>query len=106
MRDLVKDVLIPWLNAFRFSTNIMDNWILARVSSLIKFVKSEMEGYRLYTVVPRLLNMIEELTNWYIRFNRRRLKVIFFFFFWKMDTKDVPGRLWQRRFAGCLEYPL
>lgn len=31
-------------------------------------------GYRLYTVVPRLLNMIDDLTNWYIRFNRRRLK--------------------------------
>jgi hypothetical protein len=31
-------------------------------------------AYRLYTVVPRLLDLIDELTNWYIRFNRRRLK--------------------------------
>ena len=31
-------------------------------------------AYRLYTVVPRLLQLIEELTNWYIRFNRKRLK--------------------------------
>lgn len=31
-------------------------------------------AYRLYTVVPRLINMIEDLTNWYIRFNRKRLK--------------------------------
>lgn len=31
-------------------------------------------AYRLYTVVPRLLDLIEELTNWYIRFNRTRLK--------------------------------
>lgn len=30
--------------------------------------------YRLYTVVPRLLDLIDELTNWYIRINRRRLK--------------------------------
>jgi isoleucyl-tRNA synthetase len=28
----------------------------------------------LYTVVPRLLKLIEDLTNWYIRFNRKRLK--------------------------------
>lgn len=31
-------------------------------------------AYRLYTVVPRLLALIDELTNWYIRFNRTRLK--------------------------------
>ena len=31
-------------------------------------------GYRLYTVVPRLLGLIDNTTNWYIRFNRKRLK--------------------------------
>lgn len=31
-------------------------------------------AYRLYTVVPRLLELIDNTTNWYIRFNRRRLK--------------------------------
>lgn len=31
-------------------------------------------AYRLYTVVDRMLELIDELTNWYIRFNRRRLK--------------------------------
>lgn len=30
--------------------------------------------YRLYTVVPRLLGLIDNTTNWYIRFNRKRLK--------------------------------
>lgn len=33
-----------------------------------------MAAYKLYTVVPKLLHFIDELTNWYIRFNRRRLK--------------------------------
>jgi len=33
-----------------------------------------MESYKLYTVVPRLLGLIDQLTNWYIRLNRRRLK--------------------------------
>lgn len=28
----------------------------------------------MYTVVPRLLKLIDDLTNWYIRFNRKRLK--------------------------------
>ncbi|KAL5330737.1 hypothetical protein ACEPPN_000258 [Leptodophora sp. 'Broadleaf-Isolate-01'] len=30
--------------------------------------------YRLYTVFPLILNQIEATTNWYIRFNRDRLK--------------------------------
>src|SRR6185295_12387622 len=37
----------------------------------------EMEGYRLYNVVPRLSWFIDLLTNWYIRRSRRR--------FWKSD---------------------
>lgn len=32
------------------------------------------KAYRLYTVVPRLLDLIDTTTNWYIRFNRKRLK--------------------------------
>lgn len=31
-----------------------------------------MEAYRLYTVVPRLVDMIEQLCNWYIRMNKDR----------------------------------
>ncbi|PHH61584.1 hypothetical protein CDD81_8165 [Ophiocordyceps australis] len=54
--------------------NVMDRWILASCQSLLKFVNEEMRGYRLYTVVPRLLELIDNTTNWYIRFNRKRLK--------------------------------
>ena len=32
-------------------------------------------AYRLYTVVPRLLKFVDSLTNWYVRFNRKRFKV-------------------------------
>ncbi|PKI82307.1 Ils1p [Malassezia vespertilionis] len=98
VKDVIASVFLPWLNSFRFflaqvallkkdtgfdfqynpdaalSANVMDRWILARCQSLLEFVRTEMTNYRLYTVVPRLLTMINELTNWYIRFNRRRLK--------------------------------
>ncbi|KAI7835027.1 isoleucyl-tRNA synthetase [Kickxella alabastrina] len=97
VKDIVSRVILPWFNSFRFfgtlvqvlkkendieymfdpssmSENIMDRWMLASVQSLIKFVREEMSAYRLYTVVPRLLEMIDQLTNWYIRFNRKRLK--------------------------------
>ncbi|EMD37268.1 hypothetical protein CERSUDRAFT_113919 [Gelatoporia subvermispora B] len=98
VREVVSRVLLPWLNALRFflgqtallekttgrkfqyqahaptSSNVMDRWILARCQSLINLVREEMAAYRLYTIIPRLLDLIDELTNWYIRFNRRRLK--------------------------------
>ncbi len=40
-----------------------------------------MEGYRLYSVVPRLVSFIDDLTNWYVRRSRAR--------FWKSeDDRD------------------
>ncbi|KLO16958.1 isoleucine-tRNA ligase [Schizopora paradoxa] len=99
VRDIIARVLRPWHNSLQFflqqvavhkktglipefvyearvkrSENIMDRWILAKCQSLIELVNKEMAAYRLYTVVTRLLDLVDELTNWYIRFNRRRLK--------------------------------
>lgn len=99
VRELLKDVLIPWYNAFRFFVqnvqmyevdnrkpfklsdetrngvdNIMDRWIVSFTESLIKFVREEMSRYHLYKVVPRLVKFVDNLTNWYVRMNRQRLK--------------------------------
>jgi len=99
VRDVLKDVFLPWYNAFRFlmqnvfrlvkedglsfsfdesgvapSDNYMDKWILSFTQSLVKFVSTEMAAYRLYTVVPRLVKFVDVLTNWYVRSNRKRLK--------------------------------
>ncbi|AOA65214.1 Isoleucyl-tRNA synthetase [Komagataella phaffii CBS 7435] len=97
VKEVVSKVLLPWWNSFKFlegqvallkklnqidykydpevrSENVMDKWLLATIQSLIKFIHQEMAEYRLYTVVPKLLKLIDDLTNWYIRFNRRRLK--------------------------------
>lgn len=98
VRDVIKDVLLPWYNAFRFlmqsidcyvqeykkpffyseaevnSTNIMDRWILSFTQSLLDYVRKEMALYHLYNVVPRLTKYIDYLTNWYVRMNRKRLK--------------------------------
>ncbi len=42
------------------------------MQSLVRDVNREMEAYRLYNVVPRLVAFIDDLTNWYIRRSRRR----------------------------------
>ena len=88
VRDVVATVMLPWLNSFRFflthvaivrkqfgvdfrydptgprSDSVMDRWIIARCQTLISLVHTEMTAYRLYTVVPRLLALVDELTNW------------------------------------------
>lgn len=100
VHGVVKDVFLPWYNAYRFlvqnakrleiegsapftpldratlqlSSNVLDQWINSATESLVHFVRKEMEAYRLYTVVPYLLKFIDNLTNIYVRFNRKRLK--------------------------------
>ncbi|CAH8634361.1 unnamed protein product [Schistosoma haematobium] len=100
VHEIVKDVFLPWCNALRFliessilpyqkitnqlfivksdefplTNNFMDRWILSFTQSLILFVHEELSGYRLYTVVPRLVKFIDHLVNWYVRMNRKRLK--------------------------------
>merc|ERR1712012_425942 len=56
---------------FGKSENIMDKWIISFTQSLLSFVAKEMAGYRLYTVIPRLVKFIDNLTNWYVRMNRK-----------------------------------
>lgn len=99
VKEIVQKVLLPFWNSHQFfeqqvtllqkvenisyvfdpaasstNTNVMDRWILASCQTLLTFVNAEMAAYRLYTVVPQLLALIDNTTNWYIRFNRRRLK--------------------------------
>jgi isoleucyl-tRNA synthetase len=44
--------------------NVKDHWI--QCQSFIKLVREEMAAYRLYTIIPCLLDLVDELTNWYI----------------------------------------
>ena len=104
VRSVVRDIFLPWFNAYRFliqnitrweartgrsfvfqpdrkykllsdpNANFTDNWIIAANQNLIKFVRHEMESYKLYNVLRPMLGFIEDLTNWYVRLNRPRMK--------------------------------
>ena len=52
----------------------MDRWIISATQNLIKLVRAEMDAYRLYNVVKPLLSFLDQLTNWYVRLNRTRMK--------------------------------
>ena len=57
------------------ATNQMDCWLIASLQTLIKTVHVEVgENYMLYNVAPPLVQYLEQITNWYLRLNRDRLK--------------------------------
>ncbi len=102
LKEIVRTVILPYWNVLSFFTTYasvdrwdprtseaaplaeradIDRWILSVLQSLVRDVNAEMEAYRLYTVVPRLVAFIDDLTNWYVRRSRAR--------FWKSeDDRD------------------
>ncbi len=113
VKDMVRRALLPWFNSHKFFTtyanidnwnnkehrktsdNITDNWILSNLQTLKKNIATEMEGYRLYNVVPALFSFIEDLTNWYIRLNRTR--------FWGDGLNDDKCAAYSTLYTCLLE---
>ena len=109
VREIVRTVLLPLSNAWGFFVQYanvdgwdpssgfegvptpevadrpeLDRWLLSVLQSLVADVHREMEGYYLSRVIPPILGFIDDLTNWYIRLNRRR--------FWR-SAEDEDGRV-------------
>jgi isoleucyl-tRNA synthetase len=101
LKEIVRTVVLPFWNALSFFTTYaevdgfdprrsaasapekrpdIDRWVISVLQSLIADVNREMEGYRLYNVVPRLVHFIDDLTNWYVRRSRPR--------FWKSEDLE------------------
>nr|WP_317357345.1 isoleucine--tRNA ligase [uncultured Tyzzerella sp.] len=57
----------------------MDKWILSKLNSLIKFVDTGLENYKLTETSRAMSEFVDELSNWYVRRSRER--------FW---GKDMP----------------
>ena len=99
----VKQKLIPYINSVKFlitqftdfqkkgykfniqdykninnnnnnNNNSTDKWIISKLGSTLKNIKIKMESYQLDKCIQELLNYIEDITNWYIKFNRERLR--------------------------------
>ena len=101
VKACVRDIFLPWFNSYRFliqnisryekdnsvkftydagmklqmqDGNLMDRWVVSANQNLIKYVRHEMDNYKLYNVVRPLLTFLEKLSNWYVRLNRTRMK--------------------------------
>jgi len=94
--EKIKQRIIPYINAIKFmlehiihmeseshkfnyiayktTSNMMDKWIISRTGTLLKSVKQNMELYKIDSSVYEILNFVDDLTNWYVKFNRDRMK--------------------------------
>ena len=60
----------------------IDKWLISKYNRLVKNVRADMEVFELTKVVREIQDfVIEDISNWYIRRNRRR--------FWKTDKDDT-----------------
>ncbi|NCN87471.1 MAG: isoleucine--tRNA ligase [Candidatus Pacebacteria bacterium] len=89
--DLRRKVFIIWWNVFSFyqgfvdtkvdfrkvpkkPDHILDQWLLARLAELIDGVTENMNNYDLVKSSRLLIDFIADLSNWYLRLSRNRLK--------------------------------
>ncbi|MFP4697175.1 MAG: isoleucine--tRNA ligase [Eubacteriales bacterium] len=59
--------------------SLMDKWLLSKLNSIIEFVDSNLNNYRITESARTLQGFVDDLSNWYVRRSRER--------FWQ---KDMP----------------
>lgn len=55
-------------------TNVFDKWILSQLADLSQSIEKNMEEYKLDKVVYCQTEFVEDIVNWYVKFNRSRMK--------------------------------
>jgi isoleucyl-tRNA synthetase len=100
--------LIPWRSAIEFlichgtnllknmkkyeiseNNSIMDQWIKDEFNDLLINVRRQMDKYSIDTAIKLSLTFIDELTNWYIKINRNRLKGLMGLTDWENSIKTL-----------------
>jgi isoleucyl-tRNA synthetase len=56
------------------SSNILDQWILARLNELIKLTTENLDNYKLLEPTRAIRDFIGDLSTWYLRRSRDRIK--------------------------------
>ncbi len=71
----------------------MDRWIISRLNTTVKMVDEYLESYEPTRAVREVEQFVEELSNWYVRRNRRR--------FWK-EGKSLDKTAAYQTLYECL----
>lgn len=58
--------------------NLLDQWVLSRLNETIQEVTAAMDGYRLDKATRPLGDLLDDISNWFVRRSRRR--------FWRGDN--------------------
>lgn len=56
------------------SAHVLDRWIMAKLHETVREVTEHMEGYRLPEASRPILDFVTELSQWYVRRSRERVK--------------------------------
>ena len=91
IQDAMQQIILPYLNACNFfisyanidnykpeslvpptTSNQLDCWILAKLYETTKCITQNMDSYFVNKYVENLLELVDGLTNWFIRRSRRR----------------------------------
>ncbi|MDO8591291.1 MAG: class I tRNA ligase family protein [bacterium] len=59
---------------FQLSTNVLDQWIIARLNQLINEVTASLDSYKLLEPTRAIRDFIADLSQWYLRRSRERIK--------------------------------
>lgn len=62
------------LNAGKLPSNVLDRWILSRLENLIKEMRQYLDSYDVMKASRLLAPFIDELSTWYLRLSRERIK--------------------------------
>ncbi len=60
------------LSALSGQLSVLDKWILSRLNEVVARVTENFEDYDAYRATLAVQDLIEDLTNWYVRRSRRR----------------------------------
>lgn len=101
MKDLNRNVIGTLINSLHFfnmyaqidnwhpvskklqtitSVNVLDEWILARLDETIEISTKNADAFKLSHAINPILELIDDMSNWYIRRSRRR--------FWKSEDDN------------------
>ncbi|GGM76008.1 isoleucine--tRNA ligase [Thermogymnomonas acidicola] len=74
--------------------NILDRWIVSRVNSTVRDVTREMDNYQVHTALKLIMDLIDDISNFYLRLSRRR--------FWSDEMGIEKERAYSSLFYAML----
>lgn len=107
LKDLNRNILGTLMNSYRFfkmyadiddwkpnnpgqqpdSTNVLDQWMLARLNETITEVTKQADNFKLAHAIQPIFALIDDMSNWYIRRSRRR--------FWKTEDDNDKQQAYE-----------